>query len=340
MTSRRPIMFRTMRVGLLFASFLVAGSRVAFAQPTPTAEPTPAVPRIYSTGIPDFTSLEDRNGPVLIGNALLDGPRNNIGWFATAEAGLLNANVNNGLRSSVTVNGATNQVSLPSAGLNWTVGPRLEAGYRFGEGIGEFLITYRMILTTGADTLQNADPLGNAGQLHSSLNMHIIDLDYASQEFALHPNIDMKWRVGVRMASIFFESQNTTPALQQRIADSFFGAGPHIALDLWRPIAHSRVAAYVRADAASVLGRTNQIFEETVGPASGATAQNQFVPLVSLMAQAGFAWTPTDRCRLTVGYTYEHWWDVGFAGQISQPPAFSRADITIQGIFIRGEWRY
>src|SRR5947209_7646917 len=49
-------------------------------------------------------SLEDRNDGVLIGNPLLDGPDpGRLGWFATADVGLLAAHVNNQLTAPVTI---------------------------------------------------------------------------------------------------------------------------------------------------------------------------------------------------------------------------------------------
>jgi Legionella pneumophila major outer membrane protein precursor len=154
----------------------------------------------------------------------------------------------------------------------------------------------------------------------------------------------MKWRVGVRLNSLFFESTDTSPLLQERVANSFFGAGPHLALDLYRPIVPHHVGLFCKLDASGVLGQVRQSFEETqvtpAGPLSGYTSLTQFVPTVSLMVQAGVAWTPVEHCRLSVGYSYEHWWDVGFAGAINQPASFSRADLTFQGIFFRGEWKY
>ena len=110
-------------------------------------------------------------------------------------------------------------------------------------------------------------------------------------------------------------------------------AGPHAALELWRPFTDSRVSLFAKVDAAGVFGQVQQSFEETIGGVSGVTRQMQNMPTVMLNMQAGIGWTPRDNWRLSAGYTYEHWWDAAFA-------AGSRGDVWTQGVFVRAEWRY
>ena len=347
-------MDRTLGNILLSACVLFSSARVGFAQvpdPLPPFEPLPVAPAPVSVSEGRCCvshrfapSLEDRNGALLFGNPILDCGPDSLGWFCTAELDYLHARVANGLRGSVTAGGTTNQLNLPSAGLDWVLSPRIDLGYRMGQGAGEFLVSYRFFSTAGSDTTPDFTVPGNTGFLHSQLNMHIIDLDYACKENSLLPSCDMKARVGVRLTSLFFESQEVSPVVQQRVANSFFGAGPHVALDLWRPVIDSRVGLFCKLDVAGVLGQVRQSFEETIatanGPVSGYTPQSQFVPTVSLMVQAGVACTPRENWRVSLGYSYEHWWDVGFAGAIFQPPSFSRAEIEIQGIFLRSEWKF
>ena len=302
-----------------------------FAPPSwtpPISSGSLSVGRLRASG----DSLEDQNGSILIGNALLDGPRNNLGWFATVDLNLVGSHVQNQLTAMVTTGPMVNQVSLPSARLDWTVGPRFEAGYRFGQAGGEFLVAYRFLSTSGSATTPAFDAKGNDGSLHSRLAMNIIDLDYAAQEPSLQPWFEMKWRFGVRMANVYFDSEEASPCLQQHVTNFFFGAGPHAALELWGP---GRFL-FCKLDAAAVMGRVRQGFEETIpNTGSGFTRQEQFMAITNLNVQVGIAWTPWDNCRLSFGYTYEHWWDVGFTSI-----AASRGQLTTQGVFFRGEWQY
>jgi hypothetical protein len=344
-------MVRTIRTVLLSVGMLFLAARSSLAQapdmlpalqPESSTLPTFAQPQwtppIRSGSLSmgnaraSDQSLEDRNGSILIGNALLDGPRNNLGWFATVDLNLVGSHVQNQLTAMVTTGPMVNQVSLPSARLDWTVGPRFEAGYRFGQAGGEFLVAYRFLSTSGTETTPAFDAAGNDGSLHSRLVMNIIDLDYAAQEPSLQPWFEMKWRFGVRMANVYFDSQETSPLLQQHVTNFFFGAGPHAALELWSP----GKFLFCKLDAAAVMGKVRQGFEETIpGTGSGFTRQEQFMAITNLNVQVGIAWTPWENCRVSFGYTYEHWWDVGFTGI-----AASRGQLMTQGVFFRGEWQY
>ena len=50
-----------------------------------------------------------------------------------------------------------------------------------------------------------------------------------------------------------------------------------------------------------------------------------------------WAWKTPDGLRVTAGYMYEHWWDTG---TLFLTPPFSRADLFMQGLFLRAEWNY
>jgi hypothetical protein len=313
---------------LMSASICLLGVGGVHAQ-LPSYLAPPPISR--DLGVPN--TLEDRNDSILVGNPLLDGSRNNLGWFATVEINAETAHVHNELTASVTAGAATNTVSLPSSPLNWTVSPRFEFGYRFGEGSGELLVSYRFLTTSGSQTTFDFGVLGNTGLLRSQFSMNVIDVDYACKEVALTPWADMKWRVGVRTANLFLDSAETSPFLQQHESNYFLGAGPHVALDLWIP-AEARFGFFFKVDGAGVFGRAQQDFAETLpGAISGSTQQDALTSTAMLNVQAGVAWTPHDNWRISAGYTYEHWWDATFINN-------SRGDVWTQGILFRTEWRY
>lgn len=317
----------TLRKILISASIVLIGVGSTHAQLPSFLQPPP----ISGNLGPD--TLEDRNDGVLIGNTFLDGPRNNLGWFATVDVDVLASHVHNELNAPVTAGAVTNTVMLPSSPLNWAVSPRFEVGYRFGQASGELLVSYQFLSTSGSQTTPAFDAAGNPGLLRSRLAMNVIDFDYACQEVALAPWADMKWRMGVRLANLFMDSAEASPLLQQYQSNYFIGAGPHVALDLWIP-AESNFGFYLKVDGAAAFGSIDQNFDETFpGVASGSTFQRGIMATTMLNVQAGLSWAPRDNWRLSAGYVYEIWWDATYVNS-------SRGDLWNQGVFFRSEWRY
>jgi hypothetical protein len=260
----------------------------------------------------------------------------------SAEFDILVPHVKNRLQAPVTVDGfEPNWVHVPGADLDWTGSPRFELGYRLAQGYGEFLLSYRFLVSEGNATLFGFDLDGSDGDLRSRLNVNVVDLDYSSREYSLWPHWDMKWKVGARLATIFFDNRATGLFLEQRTSNNFVGAGPHVGLDLTRTFDNPRLGLFARIEGASLLGEISQSFEESVLSqdntlAGGATLvhHSQAVPIVEV--QAGLSWTPTwwnQGSRFVFGYMFQRWWDVGKAG-------FSRAELTTQGVFLRGEFGF
>jgi hypothetical protein len=280
---------------------------------------------------------EDCNGPLLEGDPLLDAPCwAPPGWFAALELDLVGTHIENRLKSTLT-NG--DFIHLPTADLAWTVAPRLEAGYRFAQGAGELLLAYKFLITAGSQPIPGFDAAGNTGDLHSHLNENVWDLDYGSREYSLLPNWDMKWRAGVRIAAVFFDSTATSPLLEQREVNNFVGAGPHIGLDLRRVIRCTGFELFGRLENAWMIGEIGQSYEEI--PVGGLAGTNRFqsatvVPTLSV--QAGVGWTPPGNEHLFFagGYTWEGWWGLADAGGLAGPFAL----IYTQGVFLRMEVRY
>ncbi len=113
--------------------------------------------------------------------------------------------------------------------------------------------------------LQNRSTRNAAAALNSHLNFQLGDLDYAGHETSLGPCWGMKWRIGLRTADVFFDSQadelfaaaaapGKSGIFARSISDNFWGIGPHatlrpaersaLAVDrLWRKKASSRYLA-------------------------------------------------------------------------------------------------
>ncbi len=296
-------------------------------------------------GCPAFASpctpYEDNNGPLLIGDPRLDGPGGaaNLGWTGSIEANIVQPNIQSRLFSNVVLGATVNNripdpavdagkvvpIALPVAHFPWTVMPRFELGYRFGQGAGEVLTAYRFLIFSGT-----------SGPVHSSGSLNLIDLDYASHESSLGPLWDMKWRAGVRIANIFSESAVSSALGTQRATDAYTGAGPHWALDLRRKLQVNGLSLFGRIDNSYPIGQLTQLYEDTVAGVGGTTRLRSPTPLVSLGVQAGLSYCPRDNLSMTAGYTYEHFWDlITFFGAASRGES-----LALQGFFVRAEWKY
>jgi hypothetical protein len=365
-----------MRLWIAILGWLVAGALSGRAQELPPAPIPVLTPPLTATitippaqpgllpggpplppppGPPACAPFEDANGPLLRGDPLLDLPGcATPGWIAGIEATIVGVHIKNRLAASVPVLGpfpppttfpdtheVIDTVHLPMAQLDWVGSPRIEIGYRFPEGFGEFIVSYRSLVTEGQSILTGFDIDGSDGVLRSRLNMNVVDLDYNSREFSLWPHWDMKWRVGVRIAAVFFDSQAVAFSHEERTSNNFVGAGPHVGLDLTRCLALPGLSLFGRVEGAAVVGKIRQAFEENIffddGSVSGGAVnaqQTQAVPVVHV--QAGLTWAApcaVHPLRLSGGYELEQWWNVGQVGS-------SQASITAQGIFLRAEWNF
>jgi hypothetical protein len=281
----------------------------------------------------------------------LDPPSLPPGWFAGVETEIVNAHVKNKLINTVTADGrAPDIVALPSAVLDWTAAPRFEVGYRLPAGFGEFLVAYRFLATSGSQDIAGAD---GPGTLQSRLDLNMIDLDYASREFSLWPSCDLQWFLGLRVASVYFDSRAQealaeaaagSGIYEERVTDHYIGVGPHWGLELARRFDDYGLSLVGRIDSGLLLGRIRQGFFEftTAGPAGplsfGDTviASSQAVPMLN--AQAGLGWKPPTLPALQffLGYEYEYWWNVGRLSVTT----FSRGEMSDQGIALRAEFHF
>lgn len=292
-------------------------------------------------GFAEGAPVEDRNGSLLRGDPLLDRPEYPApGWFSALEADIVKPHLKYALSAPVTLAGVTTSVSLPFASLDWTGATRLELGYRFAQGFGEFLVAYHSMGSEGSDVLPAFDALEPA-LLRSRLVLDVLDLDYSNREFALGPDWDMKWRAGLRLADLFAESRAEGLLLEERTSNHYWGIGPHLGLALSRRLGESRLSAFGRVEGSALLGHIRQRFEESIVAGNGVPitrglttmGQTQAVPALNL--ETGLSWGPC-RCshvRLSGGYALEEWWYVGQAGP-------SRAELGAQGVFLRAEWDY
>jgi hypothetical protein len=257
-------------------------------------------------------------------------------FFFNTELDIVGTSVKNHLKADVTrTDGVVDTVTVPQASLGWTVSPRIEVGYRLPECLGDLSLSYRFLVTDGSATVAGTDP---AEHVRSRVNVNIFDFDYSSARFSPFPHYDMKYTIGIRLASLYFDSRLSDDVFFQRSSNYLFGAGPHLGLEVDRRIALVPGLAIVgKIDGAVVVGQVRQNFGENVtnpdgSEATGGFSQRQTKSVPDLNLRLGLSYTPPSlsAVRFSAGYTFERWFDLG---QLHD----SHADLTSQGVFLRTE---
>jgi hypothetical protein len=365
-------MARTARL-LLLLGCLGAAARTARAQtPDPGRAPTP--PAVADLGEPELLRFLPHppalpasllapapppappppplDRPYFVADPMLDRPElAPPGWFADLDFGIAKGHVKNQLSNTVQnpVTGGTDLIGLPSAPLDWAVSPRVEAGYRLPSGFGAFALSYRFLATQGSEVVDSG---AGPARLSSLLDIDVADLDYASEELSLWPCWDMRWRLGLRYAYVYFDSRADVPpdlaavtgVERVRTTNSYVGIGPHSGVELSRRFGASGLAFVARGEFTLLVGRIRQQFiEETTAPGpdgrplagSTAASSSEGVPVLGL--QAGFSWQPPryPHARLYLGYQYEYWWEVGILNNIG-----TFGEVADQGFILRAEFNY
>jgi hypothetical protein len=263
------------------------------------------------------------------------------GLFGSVELGFLFPHVRNDLVGSVAVQpfGFIDTVRLAAAGLDSTVAPLLTLGYRLRDDLGAVLLSYRNLASEGRDGLADFDALGD-GVLRSRLDLNTVGLVYSTAEHPLGALWSIRWELGAKLSSIYFDSQADGLLVGLRSSNHFLGAGPTVALDVTRELPPTGLALYTRVEGTDLIGHVTQRFAERLGdPAqpdafgSSERGGSQAVPVLGI--EAGLSWLsqPAGRYRLTAGYQFEQYWSVGKLGD-------SSGDVRAQGLFLRAEINY
>jgi hypothetical protein len=270
------------------------------------------------------------------------------GPYVNAEVSLLFVHFRNQLGGSVTVSPTqTDFVAPDGSRLNDTVSPRLEVGYQFPKGWGALQLGYRVIATQGSQTADT--PLG-PGSLSGILNMNVIDLDYVSREFSLGPGWEMRWTIGARFATLYYQNRLNLPdnqgvagaTLEQVETNSFWGFGPHGAVEIGYQTALSGLTVFGRVEGTDIFSRIKQKYSEHVAgdtpdaaPLFGLNRNQSSVSVPTLKVQFGLSYDfpEWNHSRILLGYEYENWFQAARFGD-------ARGQYEAQGIFLRGEWNF
>jgi hypothetical protein len=288
-----------------------------------------------------------------------------LGWFTGIELNVVRPHIlalvnNSVLGPGDIVSGTfTNSTQLPfgvsehDAGgdLDWTVIPKIHVGYRFENGLGEWMASYRFIHADASGAILNFDAAG-AGQFNTVSTNHVLDVVYGFTDrtdgLAWYFPAVRRYSLGLRVASWVFDTTATGhQTLLERAGNVFVGGGPVLAYD-WTWLTPSRSMTFNGGfDVAGVGGFNYQRFTEkaivsgSVVNARGRTdGQGTATPILSVWG--GLSWIPewgSQNWRFSAGYRWERWWDLTDLGG-NQKPSSSQNELTLQGPFVRGEFRW
>jgi hypothetical protein len=345
------------RIGVMLVGILtVLPGPALFAQtPGPLIPPDPApglgrpvplapeqVPSPLTYTLPP-PLVPPTNDPGPNGWAPYEPPSSPAGYFVDAEIAVLFPDLHDKITNDVGLTPSGAMLHVPTVSLGVTVSPKFEFGYRLPDSCGFFAVSYRFIAAEGSGDQVFG---GAAFATRTRLNLQIADLDYGTAPLEVSPNLKIGYRIGIRLADIFFDSSLSSPTLIQQASNSYLGAGPHGVIDAERRIeAVQGLSLFGRLDGAVLVGQLKQKFHEYAAQPGGTLASDeefrhtQSVP--NLVVQAGVSYVPPilPNLKLTTGYQFEGYF---FLGQFNTngTPGNSRATLYTNSVFLRAEYSF
>jgi hypothetical protein len=351
---KEALMLRKARVFCLVTSCLGSFLQAILAQPPgfqgspvpPPPPPFPAqgynpVPPPGNQPSPAFVPALPADSVVAPSGGLFFGQQ--CGFYGMFEISLLFPEIRGFLSGPVTVTGLpSTEVTLGSASLDTIGSPRLEIGYRLGDGLGAVAVSYRSVVSKGGDNAPAFSEFGNPF-LTSILNVNVVDIDYVSPAYNTAPLWNFSWRAGVRTAGVYYQNVVTGTFGNQEATSNFVGAGPHAEIEVGRALDRDccipGLAVVAKLDGAILVGNISQSFEETIQtspPIGGASDFSRTQTVPTLTFDVGLSYIPPGNfswARFGLGYQFEYWWDIGKSGS-------SHGDLMINGLYFRGEFNF
>jgi hypothetical protein len=282
----------------------------------PPASPPPAAENLWGL-LPDWSCM----------------PRT---FFADKEIDIAKPHLNAALIGPAFFpGGAVTSVHPPTASLNWVGIARIEIGWFLPPSLGYFAFTYRGFAVDGRDIVSALDGIPYA--LRTRLDLNQIAFDWGTAPFSFGPRWFMSGRIGMAAADVYFDNVAVSTPQTLDASNDFWGAGPHLRLDVWREFnLLPGLALFTQPDLMVLVGRIQQHYRESDTFLGSTIAGSYFqrrtqtVPVFTL--RAGLSYTPAslNHWRFMVGYEFEDWWSVG---RIPGQP--SRGEFYTNGVFLR-----
>jgi hypothetical protein len=313
------------------------GAPLAAPNPGPFAPPPPPPPSSPFAPPDAHDPIYQPSDPGRSGWGLYDWPSLAEQLFADVEVDILKPHLKAALSEAVTFpDGSAVNVQPPTTQVGWTAAPRVEVGWFLPQSLGYFAISYRGFADQAE---QNALALdGTPFALRTRLDVNQAAFDYGTVPYSYAPRWFLAGRIGIGGADVFFDNRAVSSAQTQYASNTFYGAGPHVRLDLWREFnLLPGLSVFAQPDLTVLVGQIRQHYSEDIIGLDGNSVQGFFlqrktqtVPVLAL--RTGLSYTPRnfDRWRFMVGYEYEEWWFVGQVDGLNP-----RGQFSTNGVFLR-----
>ncbi|MFQ3651446.1 MAG: Lpg1974 family pore-forming outer membrane protein [Gemmataceae bacterium] len=261
-------------------------------------------------------------------------PDQEEGWYFTDELLFAFPTLTNQLPSSA-------PFRVPQVALQTTFGFHTEIGYRFAEDEGLVALGYRLLNAEGTGTVnQSRLDLSTKTRLASN----VIDLDYGVLPYEIVPRWTASWRLGGRLASLYFDSRGVTGDFVIQGSNNYLGSGLHAQYELQRRIAWVQgLSIFGRADGAFLIGETQQRYRTELRTSVALLTAREQRNVPTLNAQLGLIYRPSSIPGLsfTLGYTYEQWFRIGSLGLAGDGSIATRnGSFSWHGPFVRGQFDF
>jgi hypothetical protein len=191
-------------------------------------------------------------------------------------------------------------------------------------------------------------PGGDAIRTHASVDLNIYDLDYIRPLALTGPEWAVNWSAGLRIADVNQSYSSSVTAAGQQLAYGDFavdyvGAGPRLGLRGDRFFGNSGFSLFAGGHGSLLVGEYNVQSNNTVAlPVTFAAGQSEsltrLIPV--LEAEVGAAYYVSDNLRLSAGWLFQSWFDMGTSGG-TFGGFFSGADdaniMSFDGLMLRAE---
>lgn len=275
---------------------------------------------------------------------MFERPEWQAGWWGTVDVSVIKPHIDSGTNSgSLFANSfPANPVQLPTAQLHWTAAPTVRFGYRPTIGRAGFAVSYRGLASDGTGTIAAFDAKG-AGQLYSRVNLQVLDIDAVFVDTVemlprCYPSL-LECNLGIRTVGLqLVSSANGQQILSARESNQFVGSGAHMTFKVEWPIGKSAWSIYTSGDFAGLVGQNRQDFSQTMlGPprVSDSASMLNTTATEMINAQMGVSYMPVyfqRRLRLTGGYQFENWWNIGTSS--------SNSEFQFHGVVLHGYWQF
>lgn len=358
------------RFGL--AALLLAGGELAMAQPEDV--PGDAMPDDSAAVQPSMTGEYSMDGGMCADDCGCPAPWRSR-WFAGAEYRYIRPHFSEAVAfASVTdaigATGFSRQVVADELDFDYDSSMRLLLGYHLNE-CADVRLSYwyldaeTFVSGTAGPGQTIVDPFGNLGptgaeiDTSATVQMNVFDLEYLRPIGDQCGGLGFLYSAGLRFADVEQFYDSTISAAGAVTSEGvfeveYFGVGPYLSLTgETRHGACRQFSLFAKGAMALLVGQYDVSTDVTLPGVSGGQSADRVRTTPVLESELGMAWLPNDRIRLTAGWLFQAWFNLGASGgtfdgeRLPVAPvdtAFGGADdsdiMSFDGLFLRAEIGY